>query len=421
VRILFLNVSAALGGAERVLLDMLASLRRAAPAVELHVAVPAPGPLVERAAGLGVRVHLLPMPEQLAEMGDSALRESGRWRAALGLVHAALRGSLAAWTYAGQLRRLVAAVRPDVVHSNSIKFHLLTALARLRDVLVVWHVHDFLSRRPLMRRGLRWLSGATHGAIAISGAVGRDATAVLPRLRVAVIANGVDTERFAPGPGNGAWLDRLAGLRPASADTVRVGLVATYARWKGQDVFLEAATRVVQERVGWPLRFYVIGGPIYQTRGSQWTEEELRSRAVALTRMGAGGFVAFQEDTVAVYRALDIVVHASTQPEPFGLTIAEAMSCGRPVIVARAGGAAELFTEDHDALGVPAGDAAALAAVLQTLLADPPHRARLAANARVTAMRAFSRDRLGPELLAAYASFRAANHVQPQVGDLGRE
>jgi glycosyltransferase involved in cell wall biosynthesis len=406
VRILFLNASAALGGAERVLLDLLASLRSAAPSADLHLLLPGAGPLTEHAARQGVRVHVLPMPERLVELGDSALRGQGRWLAALTLAQAASRGGVAAWGYAGRLRRLVTRLRPDVVHSNSIKFHLLTRLALLRGVLLVWHIHDFLSSRPLMKRGLRWASGGVQGAIAVSRAVRRDVGTVLPRVPVAVVANAVDTDRFAPGPGDGGWLDQLAGLPPATAGTVRVGLVATYARWKGQDVFLGAAARVVREMEGWPLRFYVIGGPIYQTHGSQWSEEELRARAAALTKGGAVGFIAFQEDTAAVYRALDVVVHASTQPEPFGLTIAEAMSCGRPVVVARAGGAAELFTEDHDAVGVAPGDSAALAAVLRTLIADPQRRARLAANARASALARFHRGRLGPELLAAYEGFR---------------
>jgi len=75
------------------------------------------------------------------------------------------------------------------------------------------------------------------------------------------------------------------------------------------------------------------------------------------------GFVPFQDNPADVYRALDIVVHASTKPEPFGRTIVEAMACGKPVIAAQTGGAAELFTHDHDAVGVPPGDPAALAAL----------------------------------------------------------
>ena len=55
-----------------------------------------------------------------------------------------------------------------------------------------------------------------------------------------VVYNAIDTVQFSPGVGDGARLDELAGLPAASEGTIRVGLVATYARWKGQDLFIES-------------------------------------------------------------------------------------------------------------------------------------------------------------------------------------
>ena len=122
----------------------------------------------------------------------------------------------------------------------------------------------------------------------------------------------------------------MAGLPAAAPGTLRVGLVATFARWKGQDLFLKAAAQMVQNRPGQPLRFYLIGGPIYRTRGSQFSEHELRLLALGLDIAPLVGFIGFQQHTADLYRALDIVVHASTEPEPFGLTIIEAMACSKP-------------------------------------------------------------------------------------------
>jgi glycosyltransferase involved in cell wall biosynthesis len=406
VKILFLNPVGTIGGAERVLLDLIASLRGAAPSAEVHVAAAAEGPLLDAAASLGAATTLLPLPPAVGEMGDSAL--GGRYvRALPGLLSRLPAAAWAGCCYARRLRRLVEEVRPDVVHSNGIKCHLLTRLARLRGTTVVWHVHDFPGRRPLMARGLRWAARAASGAVAVSHAVAQDAANVLRSVPVAVVPNAVDTDRFTPGPGGGAWLDRLAGLPAAGPDVVRVGLAATFARWKGQDVFLRAARRVAAKLPGRPVRFYVVGGPIYQTRGSQWSDEELRQQGAQLLADGRLGFVGFRHDMPEVYRALDVVVHASTQPEPFGLTIAEAMACGRAAIVARDGGAAELFSPGQDAVGVPPGQDDALAAALIDLVNDPAKRQRLGAAARATAVARFPRDRLGPQILAAYRRFGA--------------
>ncbi len=166
--------------------------------------------------------------------------------------------------------------------------------------------------------------------------------------------NAVDTDHFAPAEHDGAELDRLAGLEPAGPGVVRVGLVATYANWKGHDVFLDALARL--PATGPPVRGYIVGGPIYATAGSQFTRDELEQRAAANGLAGRFGFVPFQTDPADVYRMLDVAVHASTRPEPFGLTIAEAMSCGKPVVVSAAGGAAELFTPEYDGLGHTPGE-----------------------------------------------------------------
>ncbi|HEV2948032.1 MAG TPA: glycosyltransferase family 4 protein, partial [Gemmataceae bacterium] len=296
----------------------------------------------------------------------------------------------------------LARLQPNLFHSNGIKFHLLTSLAKLPSVPIIWHIHDFLSLRPLMGRALRWASRRAQGAIAVSQAVQQDAQKVVSNLPVELIYNGIDTDEFSPGSAPGGWLDQLADLTPGGPETIRIGLVATYARWKGHEVFLRSAAQVLKTLPQPTVRFFIIGGPIYQTRGSQFTTEELRTLAATLQIESRVGFVPFQENPADVYRALDVVVHASTKPEPFGRTIVEAMACGKPAIAAQTGGAAELFTHDHDAVGVPPGDPATLAAAIRQIIEDADQRQSLGCNARQTVVERFSRRRLGPQLLSIY-------------------
>src|SRR5579871_1907757 len=185
--------------------------------------------------------------------------------------------------------------------------------------------------------------------------------------------------------------------------TVRVGLVATFARWKGHKVFLEALARLASDA---PVRGFIIGGPIYQTAGSQWSLDELKSLVKDLNLGERIGFTGFLEDTAASMRSLDVVVHASTQPEPFGMVIIEAMAAGKAVIASRAGGAAELFVEDENAVSHPPGDRAALARQIERLSGSAELRSKIGAAGRATACRLFGRDRLAADLLGFYRRVR---------------
>src|SRR5438132_13392069 len=74
MRITYLNPVGALGGAERSLLDMMASVRQAMPSAELSLIVGTPGLLIDEAQKIGIRVVPLLMPPDLVGLGDS------RWR-----------------------------------------------------------------------------------------------------------------------------------------------------------------------------------------------------------------------------------------------------------------------------------------------------------------------------------------------------
>ncbi|NOK37687.1 glycosyltransferase family 4 protein [Corallococcus exercitus] len=407
MRILFLNPVGILGGAERALVDLLACLRTREPGLSLHLIAGTDGPLVETARSLGVEARVLALPDRLSALGDSGLREQGH----AGLLRFAREVAptpMLLTRYGLELRRAVRDAAPDLLHSNGIKTHLLSAATTGLPIPRVWHVHDFLGERPLVRRALSALHPLASAAIANSQAVGDDARTVLRNVPVHVVPNGVDVERFSSGPGDGAHLDALAGLPPAPPGTLRVGLVATYARWKGHDVFLEAAALLTRQVPSLPVRFYLVGAPLYRTAGSQFTDAELREQVERHGLTGRVGFVPFQPDPVRVYRALDVFVHASTRREPFGLTIAEALACGRAAVISKSSGAAEALRDGEDVLAIQPGDATTLAAALRRLLEDEALRDTLARAARHTAVRRFSRERYARDILQVYRSLVSA-------------
>jgi glycosyltransferase involved in cell wall biosynthesis len=143
---------------------------------------------------------------------------------------------------------------------------------------------------------------------------------------------------------------------------------------------------------------------MYQTRASQWSRDELETLVSTLGLTGRVGFVDFQPDPSPVYRALDVVVHASTAAEPFGLVIAEAMACGRAVVASDAGGAREIGLPEQTYLVHRPGDAGDLARQLDRLARDGALRRRLGEAAAPAMREGFTIERMGETLHGIYES-----------------
>src|SRR4051812_41053175 len=108
MRIAFLSASGQLGGAERVLVDLIAGLREVRPGWEIHLVTGADGPLEGRAGAAGAHTHCLPFPTALARVGDAG----NRWGTALGLGARGLSGLAGSVRYAHELRRLLGQLGP---------------------------------------------------------------------------------------------------------------------------------------------------------------------------------------------------------------------------------------------------------------------------------------------------------------------
>ncbi len=399
VRIVYLSGSGQLGGAERCLLDVMQSVRELEPTWELALVSSRPGPFVDRARALGVAVEVVAMPDVLARLGDSAALDRASRLFGLGVrALAALRGVV---TYRRQLRHVLKRRAPDIVHTNGFKMHIMGAWSRPSGAALVWHLHDYASSRPLMAHAIKHLSRRCDAAIAVSDSVARDVTPIWRgRTAVQVVLNGVDLEEFRP-TGPCADLDALAGMSAAPAGTVRVGLVATMGRFKGHDVFLRAIGRLPHEL---PVRAYVVGGALYETRNSERSVDDLRALAANVAAGHEIGFTGFVEDPASAMRALDVIVHATVLPEPFGLVVAEGMACGRAVIASAAGGAGEIVRDGEDALVHAPGSIEGLASAIRRLVEDSDLRGRIGVGGRRSAEQRFDRRRLGREVVGVYRS-----------------
>jgi glycosyltransferase involved in cell wall biosynthesis len=180
-----------------------------------------------------------------------------------------------------------------------------------------------------------------------------------------------------------------------------VGLVGRLAPWKGQHVFLDAFARAFPTG---GVRARIVGDALF---GEDAYRDSLHQQVVRLGITDRVEFRGFRSDVRAELAALDVLVHASVQPEPFGQVVVEGMAAGLPVIATDAGGPAEIIDRGVDGLLIPPDDVEALAAAMRLLVGDLARRDDLGRRARVSATR-YRADAIVPRFAELYDDVGAA-------------
>lgn len=379
-RVVFLDHVARSSGAEIALVRLIEACH---DDVRAHVILGEDGPLVEKLRTVGAEVEVISMAPQVRDARKDDMT-AGRlpWRSALALARYTL-------ALCHRLREL----QPDLVHTNSLKAAIYGGLAgRLAGLPVVWHIHDRIASDYLPRPAVAvvrlmarcvptWVLANSFTTLSTLPASGH----------TRVIYNAVPTPR------------RAEQLPPAEVDPhpFTVGVLGRIAPWKGHDVVLRAFASAFG---GGPERLHLIGCALF---GEEAYEQELRRLADDLNVSDQLVWRGFQDDVSAELAQLDVLVHASTTPEPFGQVVVEGMHAGLPVIATSVGGPVEIIDDGHDGILVPPQDVSALRTQLLELAGDPERRARLGRAGQDAATR-FSPTALHTAIQTLYADPRLA-------------
>ncbi|HWJ50541.1 MAG TPA: glycosyltransferase family 4 protein, partial [Solirubrobacteraceae bacterium] len=225
MRVLYVNHTAEVSGAERSLLALLGGLPSS---VQPLVATP-PGRLAQAVEELGIgvtpiastagslRLHPTHTPRAIAEMSLAALQ-----------VHRAARRH-----------------RADVVHANSIRAGIELGLAHVSPAASIVHVRDCLPPGAMTSATMRLIAGTATTVVANSHYTAGTVRAAAPNARLEVVHPAIDLAAFDP-----ARIDRSAArerLGPAGTRCVLMGVVAQLSPWKGQDTAIEAL-RMLREQ-----------------------------------------------------------------------------------------------------------------------------------------------------------------------------
>jgi glycosyltransferase involved in cell wall biosynthesis len=372
LRVVYLDHVAQLSGGELALLRLLKALTD----VEAHVILAEEGPLVDSLLQAGVSVEVLPMRGRTRQLRKDNVRPG---RLPLLAVSDTLTYTLRlAW----RLRRL----RADVVHTNSLKSGIYGSIAaRFARTPVVWHLRDRINAEYLPGFGVRVVRTLTHqlADVVISNSQATRQT-LLPRQRSLVIPSVVEPMDARP--------ERSTQDRP-----IVVGIVGRLAPWKGQESFLRA---FVQAFPDGRQRAMIVGAPMFGDAETAYADR-LRRLAHELGVADRVEFRGHRDDVGAEFRAMDVLVHASTIPEPFGQVVIEGMAAQLAVVASRGGGPEEIISDGVDGLLYERGDVAGLAQLLLRLEAEPQLRVALG-HAGALRARDFSAAVVVPKVMQAY-------------------
>jgi len=381
LRIAYVDHASDIGGAEKSMTDLIVRLDRSRYEPVLLCAADAKW--LEAAHLEGVVIERV--------FGSGGVLDRKRDDLAPGL----LTNARALWQAAPLVVRLwrrLGRLRPDLVHTNTLKTHLLAgAAARLARRRLIWHLRDILDEGNARGLLLRAARRFRPKVIAISEAVRRSLEGA--EVDVVVIYNGTDLTAFRPSPKREA-LRAALGLQP---DQVAITIVGRLTPWKGHRELLRAFAQVAREEPR--ARLLVVGEVAFW---EDTYEAELRSLAEELGVASLVQWLGFRSDVPDILAATDIFALPSID-EPFGRAVVEAMAVELPAIGTRSGGVPEIVVEGETGLLVPPGDHQALAGALVRLARDADLRRSMGRAGRMRATDLFDVNRTAQRVQEVYA------------------
>lgn len=189
-----------------------------------------------------------------------------------------------------------------------------------------------------------------------------------------------------------------------------IGCVGRLEAWKGQDVFIRSAAKVLEQVPGaW---FLVVGGSV-AGRGRESFSRQCRDLAEKLGISHRIIFTGHRPDMTNIMKSLDVFVHSSVTPDPLPGVIMEAMACRIPVVGANAGGVPEEINNQTTGFLYKPGDPDEMADKTIWLLEHPRNACQMGEAGYGRIMTLFEKTRLCKKIEKIYQNM-IANHKNPR-------
>jgi glycosyltransferase involved in cell wall biosynthesis len=362
MKIIFLDQSGNLGGAELCLLDIAKPLRDRSV-----VGLFADGPFRQALEQQQIPVQIL-TNQAIDVRKDSSLIKS-----------LASFGSLVPL-----IKRVAKLARNyDLIYANTQKALVVGAIASwLSHRKLVYHLHDILSvdHFSLTNRRVAVTLANRFASLVIANSIATKAAFIEAGGRqdiTSVVYNGFEPELYQTDASQRHQIRQQLGLKGQFV----VGHFSRLSPWKGQHILIEALTYCPEN-----VTAILVGDALF---GEADYVQRLHQQVAELRLEHRVQFLGFRSDIVPLMAACDLVAHTSTAPEPFGRVIIEAMLCEQLVVAASSGGAIELIEPDITGFLVPPRDPQQLAKVITTCRNQPELRTTIIPQAQHQASQRF--------------------------------
>lgn len=251
-------------------------------------------------------------------------------------------------------------LRADIVYLNNScgGDHEVIMAALLRRKPIVAHQRGF----PMgVGPRERWFARRLDAIIAISSSVHADlAVKGIYGEKVILIHDGIDPERVI----GSSHLEspRIRFGIPAHAKVV--GVVGNVKEWKGQDTLIRAMGDVIRV---FPDTWCLVVGALVDEQYANLIRRHISELGLSHRVV----FTGYERYPACCMKEMDVVVHTSTSPEPFGLVVLEGMALGKPVIATDHGGPKDVIVHGESGFLTPPHDEHALSKCILDLLSDP--------------------------------------------------
>lgn len=382
IKILFVQGTGDRAGAERIFFSLLKQLDRAH--FEPVVAFMSQGSFLDEVQSLGVETYLV--------SSCPRVREVWRW------------GPMVK-----EIEGLIQEVTPDIVCGNGERVSVFTGRAsRAQGTPSVAWLQDSPGATGITSWGTQLaLRSASNTSVVVCANWMEREFARSIGLKSTTIVSGIDLDEI---PGPNPSVKQIKADQGWPEDCLVVSHFARLQRWKGTEIFVRAAQKVLSSQAG--VRFLVVGDAMYGREAGY--ADELKALARDLDLEDRFVFLGYRLDALEIMAGSDIVVHCSVRPDPFPTVILEGMALERAVIATRSKGPEESMIDRVTGLLVDPGDVGQLTLAIQELLDSSELRTQLGKAGAESVRQRFSAQLMARGFEQLFANLVPGKHIDSE-------